>query len=122
MLTGLFAMLPSPALANSWDSCVKKLPAGGEVPTLRCFPVVFSNLTSTALTFVGAVAVILIVYSGIKFVTSGGDPKKVGEARAIMTYAIIGAVIVLLSFTIIYLISYFTGADCVTDFSIGSCN
>lgn len=96
---------------KDWTGCVEN-----GVATLRCLPIVFQNLIAAALMFVGAIAVILIVYAGIKFITSGGDPKEVEGARKVMTYAIIGAVLVLLSFAIIYLIGYLTGSsDCITN-------
>lgn len=87
------------------------------VATLRCIPVVFNNVIRAALIFVGAIALIFIIYAGFSFITSGGDPKKVQGARQIMTYAIIGLTIVLLSFAILYFIGYVTGAsNCITSF------
>lgn len=98
---------------QSWDSC---LDAGSKVATLRCLPVIFNNVIAGFLMFVGAVALVLIIYSGIKFITSGGDPKQVAAARQMMTYAIIGAVLVLSSFAILYFISFITGTtDCITN-------
>lgn len=112
-LTMLFVVAPvaTPAYAQGkeWGECVKD-----NVPSLRCIPVVFGNVVSAALMFVGTVAVFLIVYAGIRFVTSGGDPKKVQAARQIITYALVGLVLVLSSFAIIYFISYTTGVKCIT--------
>ena len=113
-LTLLFAVpaiIPAHAQSQAWGACVHD-----NVPSLQCIPVVFGNVVSGALMFVGGVAVFLIVYAGILFVTSGGDPKKVQGARQIITYAIIGLVIVLCSFGIIYFISYTTGVKCITTF------
>ncbi len=118
LLTLLYG-IPSikPALAaKDWGSCVQN-----NVPSLRCIPVVFENVISAALMFVGAVTVILIVYAGILFVTSGGDQKKVQSARQVMTYALIGLVIVLSSFAIIYFIGYTTGATCITKLGFDNC-
>jgi uncharacterized membrane protein len=99
---------------KSWDSCLNE--AG--VPTLGCIPIVFNNIISAALTFVGVVALFLIIWAGFNMITSGGDPKKVEGAKKIMTYAIIGLVIVLLSFSIIFFIGYTTGTtDCITGFT-----
>lgn len=102
---------PAHAQAKDWTGCVKD-----NVPSLQCIPIVFGNIVNAALMFVGTVAVFLIVYAGIQFVTSGGDPKKVQAARQIITYAIIGLVLVLSSFGIIYFISYTTGVKCITTF------
>lgn len=42
----------------------------------------------------------MIIYAGILFITSGGDPKKITTAKLALTGAIIGLVIVLLSYSI----------------------
>lgn len=114
----LFLFLPpTPVHAQAWGGCVD---ADG-VATLTCLPVVFGNLVNAALIFVGSVAVILIIWAGITFVRSGGDPKQTQHARQIMTYAIIGLVLVLSSFFIVDLIAYLTGAKCIETFSFTSC-
>ena len=100
---------------QSWDGCVD--PAS-KVATLKCIPVLFNNLISAALIFVGFTAVFFIVYAGFEFVTSGGDPKKVQGARQTMTFAIIGLLIVLFSFAILLFIGYLTGTkDCLSNFN-----
>lgn len=42
------------------------------------------------------IAVAMIVYSGIEFLRSGGDPGKVTKAKQILTYAVIGLAIILI--------------------------
>lgn len=97
----------------NWDACLDN-----GVATLRCIPVVFNNVIRAALIFVGIVALFFIIYAGFSFVTSGGDPKKVQGARQIMTFAIIGLTIVLLSFAILYFIGYVTKTtNCITGFN-----
>lgn len=109
---------------QKWDSCTETItnPDTGKSSvgaTLRCLPILLNNVVNGFLIFVGAVALFLIIYSGIKFVTSGGDAKKVTEARQIMTYAIIGVVVVLSSFAIIYFIAYLTNSkDCITNIDL----
>ncbi len=94
-----------------WGNCVEN-----GVATLRCLPVVFHNVVNAFLIFVGVVALSLIIYSGIRLVTSGGDPKQVEAARKIMNYAIIGAITVLSSFAILYFIGFITkSSDCITN-------
>jgi uncharacterized membrane protein len=110
-------LTPITVHAQDWGGCVD---ANG-VATLTCIPVVFHNLVNAALIFVGSVSVILIIWGGITFVRSGGDPKQTQHARQIITYAIIGLVLVLSSFFIVFLIAYLTGANCITNFSFTSC-
>lgn len=121
LITVTFFIAPGPTYAQgaAWSAACIDETTG--VPTLRCIPDVFSNIVSAALMFAGTVAAFLIVYAGIKFVTSGGDMKQVGAARQILTYAIIGLVLVLFSFFIIYAISYLTGADCIENIDFNSC-
>jgi hypothetical protein len=57
------------------------------------------NIIKAALVFIsyvaGVAAVILIIISGIRFITAGGNPDKVSQARSTLTYALIGIFIVL---------------------------
>jgi len=46
---------------------------------------------------VGVVAVIMIIWGGFKYITSGGDSGKVTSAKNTIIYAIIGLIIVALS-------------------------
>jgi hypothetical protein len=101
-----------------WNDCLEPKGDPNGVPTLRCIPVVFNNLISAALLFVGVVALFFIIWAGFNMTTSGGDPKKVEAAKRIMTYAIIGLTIVLLSFGILFFIGYITGTtSCITNFT-----
>lgn len=93
----------------------------GKVPTINCLPILFQNIISAALLFVGVVAVFLIIYSGLKFISSGGDAKQTEEAQKTLTYAILGLILVLLSFFIINLIADITGAQCIKLFGFTNC-
>jgi len=46
---------------------------------------------------VGIVSVIMIIYGGLKYITSGGDSGNVGSAKNTILYAIVGIVIVALA-------------------------
>lgn len=89
---------------------------GQEVATFNCISVVFQNVVNAAFVFAGIVALIIIIYSGIKFIFSGGDPKQIEGARKTLTYAIIGFVVIILSFIIINIISIITGAKIIKPF------
>ena len=62
---------------------------------------VFKRITNTILYIVGIIAVIMLVIGGIKYVISGGDAKKVTDAKNTVLYAIIGLVIAFLAFAIV---------------------
>lgn len=62
---------------------------------------VFRQITNTILYIVGIIAVIMLIWGGIRYITSGGDSKKVTDAKNTILYAIIGLVIALLAFAIV---------------------
>ena len=102
---------PAPVHAQAWGNCVVD-----NVASLSCIPVVFNNIITGALMFVGSVAIIMLIYAGIQYIRSGGDPKQTQSAQKIITYAIIGLVLVLCSFGIIYFIGYLTNStNCITN-------
>ncbi len=101
-----------------WGNCVS--PEG--VATLQCVPIIFTNFVNWLLVFGGVVALFYIIYSGIKFVRSGGDQEKVKSARETLTYAIIGLIIIFLSFGIVNVIAALTGTTCIQQFGFGNCD
>jgi hypothetical protein len=56
--------------------------------------------------FAGAAAVILIIFSGIRYITSGGDAGRIGSAKNTLINAIVGLVIIVLARVIVvYVVS-----------------
>ncbi len=66
--------------------------------------VMIARIIRTVIGFVGIIAVIMILYAGFLYMTAGGNATRLATAKKIMTQAIIGLVIVLTSFTIVYFI------------------
>ena len=62
---------------------------------------VFRQVTNTILYFVGIIAVIMLIWGGIRYVVSGGDAKKVTDAKNTILYAIIGLIISFLAYAIV---------------------
>jgi hypothetical protein len=73
------------------------LAGGGEGKDLR---VVIGNIIKTALTFLGVVALVIILIGGFKYMTAGGDTEKVKNAQNYIMYGIIGLVIILAGYAI----------------------
>lgn len=67
--------------------------------------------------FLGFLAVIMFVYAGVLWVTSGGNDEQITKAKKIMTYAALGIIVVILSFSIVRFITSSAGgeATCATD-------
>lgn len=61
----------------------------------------FKQVTNTILYIVGIIAVIMLIIGGIRYVISGGDSKKITDAKNTVLYAIIGLIISFLAFAIV---------------------
>lgn len=59
---------------------------------------IFNRITSILLFIVGAVAVIMLIFGGIRYIVSGGDQANVTAAKNTILYAIIGIIVALLAY------------------------
>lgn len=62
--------------------------------------------------FIAALAYTIL--AGIKFITSGGDPKEISAAQGQITWGIIGLVVVIGAYAIIRVVEIFFGVDLIT--------
>ena len=65
---------------------------------------VLSRITNTVLLIVGLISVIMLVYGGLRYILSGGDSKKVTDAKNTILYAIIGLIISMLAYAIVHFV------------------
>lgn len=59
---------------------------------------VVTTITNTLLFIVGALAVVMIIWGGIRYATSGGNASSVTAAKNTILYAIVGLVVAFLAF------------------------
>ena len=59
------------------------------------------TLLNYFLGFLGFVATVMVIYGGLLYVISAGSEENVGKAKNILLYAVIGIVIILLSFALV---------------------
>jgi hypothetical protein len=81
---------------------------------------IISGAISLVLIVVALVFFFILVFGGLRWVTSGGDEKKVGEARSQITNALIGLAIVFAAWAIMKLIGTVFGIDILGNLSIPS--
>ncbi len=62
------------------------------------------KITNTFSIIVGAASIIMIIYGGFRYITSGGESGRVGAAKNSLLYAIIGLVIVALAQLIVHFV------------------
>lgn len=53
------------------------------------------------LTFLGLLAVIMVIYGGFLYVSSGGNDESVNKAKKILLYAAMGIIIIIVSFALV---------------------
>ncbi|HEY0964883.1 MAG TPA: hypothetical protein VGE13_00185 [Candidatus Saccharimonadales bacterium] len=59
------------------------------------------DIVNVLLFVLGAIAVIVIVISGIKYATSDGDSGKISSAKNTILYAVVGLVVAILAYAIV---------------------
>lgn len=59
-----------------------------------------ASIVNVALSLLGIVALVIVLYGGFKWMTAGGNDEQVGEARKIIISGVIGLAIILSSYAI----------------------
>ena len=73
---------------------------------------VFTKVSNTLLLVIGLISVVMLIYGGFRYIISGGDNKKVTDAKNTILYAIIGLIISLLAYAIVnFVIAAITGQN-----------
>jgi Zn-dependent protease with chaperone function len=99
-------VLADSSVDNLWGGTTAKqeivtnsgLPTGGG--TTSDLRTVVVQVIKFVLSFLGIVAVVIILYAGFKWMFSGGSEDKVGEAKKMLIAGLIGLVIILLAYTL----------------------
>jgi hypothetical protein len=72
------------------------------------------NLVTLGLVLAVLAAFFFLLFGGIKWITSGGDKEKIGQAQGMITSALIGLVLVFALWAILQLLENFFGINLVT--------
>lgn len=96
----LFNTMPVMAqgLISPTDQPGKLAEATGGQGSFRELLLTFLNFF---LGFLGLLAVIMIIYGGILYVSAAGNQESIDKGKKIIMYAVIGIVIILLSFALV---------------------
>lgn len=63
--------------------------------------VVVQRVISAVLAIVGLLAAVYLIYGGVLYLTSGGEPKAADKAKHVILSAIIGVIIVFVSWALV---------------------
>ena len=111
------SFLPHPVLAQgtAWSgTCVSS-----GVATINGLECLFGNVLNVIMALAGLTFFMMFIIGGFKYLTSGGDPKKMASASHTISLSFFAVIGVILSWLILLLIKNFTGVD-VTQFKISS--
>jgi len=70
------------------------------LPTADSMPTIIGKVIGVVLSLVGIILVIIIVYAGFTWMTGGGDPEKIKDAKSWMLNAVIGLLICLVAYSL----------------------
>lgn len=90
------------------------------VVTIKGIECIFQNLIGPVPALLALVAVIMIIFAGVRLILAGADPKAYEAAWKTFTWAVIGLILLSAAWLIIVLISKFTGNTDITTFGIPS--
>jgi len=102
-------IVPSPSGAKTCPAGYSGTNCGDY--TVDDFIVLAVNVSRWILGIVGSLTLLMFIYGGIMFLISAGSSDKIGEARKIITAAVVGLLIVLASFLIIKFVLASMGLD-----------
>lgn len=70
------------------------------------------NTVVPALLLIAALILLaMLFYAAYKVLTAGGNPDAITEARNTATFAIVGIVVIMLSYLIVRIVSFILGVD-----------
>ena len=90
-----FIPAASAAILTPGDNPAEVAAATGNEGSIRQLAL---RIVNYFLGFLGLIAVIMVIYGGVTYVTAAGAEDKIGNAKKIITYALVGLIIVLISF------------------------
>lgn len=91
---------------NVGGLCVAKNQVGGTgLASTKNIKDVIPTVIKTILLITGGIAVLFIIIGGFQYVTSGANPEGVKKGKATIVNAIIGLILILLSYVIVVVIS-----------------
>lgn len=106
---------------RSWSTnrCVNitALP-GQEIATIQGLECLFQNVVTVLTALAGLAVFIMLLTGGLKYLTSGGDPKAQEQAKGTLTFAVLGLVLIIAAYLILNFISTFTGIPDLLKFRI----
>jgi cytochrome bd-type quinol oxidase subunit 2 len=98
-------LLPTKTFAAS----VISDPRGAPVQNKEAVSSLVTRLTQIVIGVAGIVAVVMIILGGVLYLTSGGNEERRGNAKKTLTAAIVGLIITISAYSIVYIFTNLLG-------------
>lgn len=86
-------------------------PTGNQPSLFNGDDSIFVNIINALLFLIGAISVVMLIYGGIRYTSSGGNATSVTAAKNTIMYAIIGIIVAFLAFAVVnWVLGSLTGA------------
>ncbi len=107
ILTGILLVMPLFAQSFNFteDSGIKNTAESTGHEEMKIFspgnlPGAIGSIVGAILSFIGVIFLLLTIYGGFLWMTARGNEEKVGQAKTILTSAIVGLIIVVAAYAI----------------------
>ncbi len=113
ILTGVatvFTLTAGKAMALTVQEGAEAARADGMPAELVGMNGVLNQFTNIALYVIGFISVVMLIWGGLRYIISGGDSKKITDAKNTILYALIGLVVAFLAYAIVNFVLNAIGA------------
>lgn len=93
-------IIPAGLFADDANQCAGLSAVGGGCDASG-LPSGVNGIIDTLFTVAGAIAVVILIVGGIRYITSTGDSQRIKAAKDTILYAIIGLVVVIVARAIV---------------------
>jgi type IV secretory pathway VirB2 component (pilin) len=93
-----------------------------DVAQIKDLEIVLQRIITFMFGIAGAVAIIMIIIGGFRYMIASGDPKMTESAKHTVSFAVAGLIIVLLAFFVVNLVGNLLGAPGLTVIKFGQSN
>ncbi|MFA6271756.1 MAG: hypothetical protein WC693_01425 [Patescibacteria group bacterium] len=97
ILTLSSIILPNAVQALSWDNNIGATLGLGTIDLQKAA----LNIIRWVLGLLGLIGVVMVMYGGFTWMTAGGNEDKIEKAKKVISAAVIGMVIVILSWAVV---------------------
>ena len=113
--TSIYAQTPTPIVSRQCDINGETVPCPNYLCDLN--PII-ANVLRVSVSLAGIALFAMLVFAGFRYLTSGGDPKGLEQAKGTLTYAIAGIALLVLAWLALLFVQEFTGIPTLLSFGL----